>query len=182
MRIGAGTSRGRRIRVPPGVRPTQERARSAIFNMLGERVRQARVLDLFAGAGTLGLEALSRGARWAVFVERAPRAVRTLRANLAEGGWEDQGEVWPMDVFRALVSLGRRGHRFDLVFLDPPYGTGLVERTLEALATSGLLAPGAAVVAESAVREAVQIPAGYEVVRDRRYGDTRVRILIWRGT
>jgi 16S rRNA (guanine966-N2)-methyltransferase len=69
-----------------------------------------------------------------------------------------------------------------VVFLDPPYGMGLVGRTLEVLATSGLLAPGAAVVAESAVREAIQVPAGYEVVRDRRYGDTRVQILIWRGT
>ena len=86
------------------------------------------------------------------------------------------------DVFRALRTLGRRGHRFEVVFLDPPYGMGLVGRTLEVLATSGLLAPGAAVVAESSVREAVQVPAGYEVVRDRRYGDTRVQILIWRGT
>jgi len=182
MRIRAGTSGGRRIRIPPGVRPTQERVRDAIFNMLGERVRQARVLDLFAGAGSLGMEALSRGAERAVFVERDPQAVRALRANLAGGGWEGQAEVWPADVFRALRTLGRRGHRFEVVFLDPPYGMGLVGRTLEVLATSGLLAPGAAVVAESSVREAVQVPAGYEVVRDRRYGDTRVQILIWRGT
>ncbi|MDR7567126.1 MAG: 16S rRNA (guanine(966)-N(2))-methyltransferase RsmD [Armatimonadota bacterium] len=182
MRIGAGTRRGRKLRVPPGVRPTQERVRDAIFNMLGERVRGARVLDLFAGTGSLGLEALRRGAERAVFVERDPRAVRVLRENLARGGWEREGEVWPADVFRTVGILGQKGRRFDLVFLDPPYGLGLVGRTLETLVASGLLAPGTAVVAESWVREEVPVPAGYELVRDRRYGDTRVQILIWRGT
>ncbi|MCS7172608.1 MAG: 16S rRNA (guanine(966)-N(2))-methyltransferase RsmD [Armatimonadetes bacterium] len=179
MRTRAG--RGRRIRVPPGVRPTQERVRDAIFNMLGERVQEARVLDLFAGTGSLGLEALSRGAGEAVFVERDPRAVQVLRENLVRGGWEDRAEVWPSDVFRALRSLGRKGRRFDLVFLDPPYGLGLVGQTLEALRTSGLLVPGATVVAESGAREEVPVPPGYTAVRDRRYGDTRVRILVWRG-
>ncbi len=182
MRIGAGTSKGRRLRVPRGVRPTQERVRGAIFHMLGDRVHGARVLDLFAGAGSLGLEALSRGADRAVFVERDPRVVRTLRANLSESGLGDRAEVWSADVLRTLARLGRGEARFDLVFLDPPYGRGLVGRTLKALAASGILAPEAVVVVESGAREEEPLPMGFELVRDRRYGDTRVRILTWRGT
>ncbi len=167
--------------MPAGVRPTQERVREAIFNMLGARVQGARVLDLFAGAGSLGLEALSRGAAWVVFVERDPRVVRVLRSNVAQSGLEDRAEVWPKDVFRAIPELARRGDRFEVVLLDPPYGLGLVGRTLEALAASGVLAPEAVVVAESGARQREPVPEGFEVTRDRRYGDTRVRVLIWRG-
>jgi len=155
--------------------------RAAIFNMLQDRVRGAQVLDLFAGTGSLGLEALSRGAVRAVFVEQDPRAVRALRANITRSGLQDRAEVIPADVRRAVPVLSRRGEAFDLILLDPPYGTGLAQRTVEAVARSGLLRPGGVIVAESGAQEAIRPPEGYEVIRDRTYGDTRVTVLVHSG-
>jgi 16S rRNA (guanine966-N2)-methyltransferase len=178
MRIGGGALKGRRVHVPRGIRPTQERVRAAIFNMLQDRVRGAQVLDLFAGTGSLGLEALSRGAARAVFVEQNPRAVRALRANIMKSGLQARAEVITGDVLRAIPALLRRGETFDLVLLDPPYGTDLAQRTVEAIASLGLLRPGGAIVAESGTQEVIRPPEGYEVVRDRTYGDTRVTVLV----
>jgi len=157
--------------------------RAAIFNMLQDRVRGAQVLDLFAGTGSLGLEALSRGADRAVFVEQDPRAVRALRANITKSGLQARAEVIATDVRRAVPVLARRGETFDLVLLDPPYGTGLAQRTVEAIARLGLLRPGGMIVAETGAHEAIRPPEGYEVVRDRTYGDTRITVLVrsWGG-
>lgn len=166
------------MRVPKGVaaRPTQDRVREAIFNALGDRVVDAEVLDLFAGVGTLGIEALSRGARRAVFVELDPRTAAGLRANLEAAGLRDRGEVWRMDAVRSLRRLQERGDRFDLVFLDPPYRSGWLPRALRALAASGILGEGGLVVAEGARGEPLDA-YGLEVVWHRTYGDTTVTFL-----
>ncbi len=178
MRVAAGEAKGKRLRVPRGVaaRPTQDRVREAIFNALGARVVDAEVLDLFAGVGTLGIEALSRGARRAVFVELDPRTASGLRANLQAAGLVERAEVWRADALRALRRLAQRGDRFDLVFLDPPYRSGWLERALRALATAPVLREGALVVAEGARGEAVEVE-GMEVVWQRTYGDTAVAFL-----
>lgn len=181
MRIGSGALKGRRIRVPGGIRPTQERVRAAIFNMLARRVRGAKVLDLFAGTGSLGLEALSRGAIRATFVEQDPRAVRALRTNIARSGLLDRTQVVRGDVLRALPTLAQRGETFDLVLVDPPYRTGLAQQAVEAIARLGLLSPEGVIVAESGAQEAIRPPEGYEAVRERIYGDTRVTVLVRRG-
>src|SRR5947208_2259988 len=123
MRVIAGRLGGRRLKAPAGARtrPTAERVREALFAML-EDVADARVLDLFAGSGALGIEALSRGAASAVFVERDPAALRALRENLAALGLgRDVAEVRRSDAMRALHSAQRRGENYDLVFIDPPY-------------------------------------------------------------
>jgi 16S rRNA (guanine(966)-N(2))-methyltransferase RsmD len=170
----AGRWGGRRLQAPPGdaTRPTADRVRESLFAVLEDRVPGARVLDLFAGSGALGLEALSRGAAEATFVDRAPAAVRAVRANLAALGAE--AEVRRADARRFLRSASAAARQYDLVFLDPPYGlAGRLERELTA-ALPAVLAPGAAVVAESDRRAPLAL--GLPLLDERRYGDTLIRI------
>ncbi len=144
-----------------------------MFGILGERVAGAKVLDLFAGTGAMAIEALSRGASDAVLVESSPRAAEVLKANIASVGAE--AACLPMDYRKALRQLAVRGERFSLVFLDPPYGRGLLGRAAEDLARAGVLLPGAVVVAEGAARDPGEtVPAGWVPATERRYGDTRV--------
>jgi len=158
------------------VRPTADRVREAVFNILGSRTEGARVLDLFAGTGALGLEALSRGALSAVLVESDPRTFAVMRRNVLELG-ASGAEPLLMDYRAALRVLTRRCSRFDLAFLDPPYGKGIAARSADDLAGAGVLEPGGTVVVEEAERTGeLPFPPGWERFEDRRYGDTRVMI------
>jgi 16S rRNA (guanine966-N2)-methyltransferase len=173
MRIVAGLAKGRRISAPPGdeVRPTADRVREALFSSLQTRLLDARVLDLYAGSGALGLEALSRGAAAATLVERDRRTLAVLRANIEVVGL-DGAVVLPVDVAAALAGQPPGGP-FDLVFADPPYRTSAaeVDRILEALV--GHLAPGATVIVERARRDpAPAWPAVLQPTEPRVYGAT----------
>jgi len=175
-RAAGGADRGARagrLPTPVGdaVRPTSDRVREALFGRLGE-LEGARVLDLFAGTGALGIEALSRGAAYAVFVERAPAALVALRANLAALGLEGTARVVRGNAVAAVARLGRAGERFDLILLDPPYASGEAAPALRALVASGALAPDATVVVESGRRHPVPPVPGLRRVDERRYGDT----------
>jgi 16S rRNA (guanine966-N2)-methyltransferase len=176
MRIIAGEFRGRRLAAVKGrIRPTSDRVREAIFNILGPAVAEATVLDLFAGTGALTLEALSRGAREAVLVEDQGAALGVLRRNLLALALEDRTRVMPMPVQKALKKLAAQEEQFTLVFLDPPYGRGLALKTLTTLQGSGLLFPEAKVVAEHSYRETVPEQVGrLKLSQGRRYGDTQV--------
>jgi 16S rRNA (guanine966-N2)-methyltransferase len=176
MRIIAGEFRGRRLAAVKGrIRPTSDRVREAIFNVLGPVVMEARVLDLFAGTGALSLEALSRGARNAVLVEDQGAALEVLRRNLAALGLENKVRVLPIPVQRALKKLAGQGEQFTLVFLDPPYERGLALKTLAALQSSGLLPPEAWIIAEHSQRETLPVQVGKLTLSQcRRYGDTQV--------
>lgn len=179
MRVIAGRFGGRRLLGPPraGVRPTAERVREALFSSLGV-LQGARVLDLYAGTGALGIEALSRGAARAVFVERVRAAADVLRRNLAALALgADEAEVLQADAQAALRRLARAGERFDLVLADPPYASGEAAGALAALAASGVLAPEALVVVETSRRHPVGEVAGLVRVSERRYGDTLVEWL-----
>lgn len=178
MRIVAGKWGGRPLRAPRGrsVRPTADRVREAVFGILGDRVRGASVLDLFAGTGAMALEALSRGAAGAVLVESSPEAFAALAGNVAALG-AAEAVCLPVDYRKALRGLASKGRRFDLVFLDPPYGRGLVGRSAAEIHRAGVLAPGAVVVAERAARDPEEaFPAGWDERTDRRYGDTRITL------
>lgn len=181
MRIVAGIARGRRLRAPKGrmLRPTADRVKEAVFSILESRdvCAGVAVLDLFAGTGALGIEALSRGAAEATFVEPDHAAAITIRANLSAAGFE--GELLAMPAARALTALRVRGRRFGGVFLDPPYDRGWIEPTLTQLAETDLVAPGGWVVVEYGRREEPPARVGALVRRDtRRYGDSRVALLI----
>jgi 16S rRNA (guanine966-N2)-methyltransferase len=174
MRVIAGRYGGRRLQAPSGeaTRPTSDRVREALFSVLGDRVDGARVLDLFAGSGALGIEALSRGAVEATFVDSAPAAIRVVRANLEALGAEAQ--VRRADARRFLGSASAAARQYDLVFLDPPYRlAGRLGSELTA-ALPAVLAPGAAVVAESDRRAPLEL--GLPILDERRYGDTLIRI------
>lgn len=188
LRIVAGRFGGRRLTGPPGIRPTGERVREAVFNRLGAEVEGARVLELFAGSGALGLEALSRGARSVVLVERDRRAAAAIEANIAALGVAEEARCLRCDAVRAVGVLARRGEVFDLVLADPPYEEsaglrreGPLGRAVTGLAAAGCLAEGALVVVEHR-REpepAFDWP-GFEVEASRTYGDTRVTYLRYR--
>ena len=173
MRVGGGEARGRRLKgaVVPGVRPTTERVRSAIFNILVvEQYLEGRVLDLFAGTGSLGIEALSRGAGWADFVERDRRQCAVIRENLASAGFEEQATVRQGDAIRSLNPLPGG---YDLVLLDPPYRTGAFHNVMDAIAHQpSLMTPyGMAVAGHSRQTE---LRAAYGTLRRvilRQYGD-----------
>ncbi len=150
--------------------------REAVFDILGARVEGQAVLDLFAGTGAMALEALSRGAASAVLVEADPRVFEVLKRNVDSLG-ADRAETLLLDFRQAVRVLRARGARFDLVFLDPPYGKGLGSAAAAGLDRAGLVAPGGDVVAEEAVRFPDEpFPADWQVAADRRYGDTRIRV------
>ncbi len=181
MRIVAGAFRGRRLAAPPGqaTRPTADRVRQALFDMLlhapwagREAVEGGHVLDAFAGTGALGLEALSRGAAHATFLETSRTALSTLRANIAACHAESRTTVHEADALRP-----PRGRACGLIFLDPPYGQDLVPRALTALAEAGWMAPGALIVAETAREE--PRPGPDEILSERVHG--AARLTIWRA-
>jgi len=174
LRVTGGRLRGRRFRIPRGgVRPTSDRVREALFGRLSD-LEGVSVLDLYAGSGALGIEAISRGATAAVFVERAARIVAALRENLAALELEQVARVKPGDVPRVVSGLGRAKERFDLVLLDPPYASNEPTRALEALVDSEILSPGAMVVLERARRHPSPEVPGLSILDERRYGDTVV--------
>ena len=173
MRVTGGSLRGRRLRAPrEGARPTADRVREALFARIDPE--GASVLDLYAGSGALGIEALSRGAASATFVERSPRCAAVLRQNLEELGLLERGELVVADVPRALSRLREQHRRFELVLLDPPYASEEAALALAALAGSELLPDGAMVVVESSRRRPPAPVEGLEPIDERRYGDTLI--------
>jgi 16S rRNA (guanine966-N2)-methyltransferase len=189
LRIVSGDFRGKPLVAPRGqaTRPTSDRARQAIFNILehapwSDGVRDRRVIDLFAGSGALGFEALSRGAAFCLFVETDEAARGAIRDNVeALGGLFGKTRVHRRDATDLGVRPGSDGPPFDLAFLDPPYARGLGERALARLAAGGWLAPGATLVFERGKAEAAFDATGYEPLDARDYGAARVHFLRFKG-
>ena len=195
MRVIGGRLRGRALRGPSGevarrLRPTRDRVREALFNILrhgnlgdpgdpgggGDRAAPAgmRVLDLFAGTGALGIEALSRDAAWCTFIDTDPEARALIRANLETLGLIGRARVWRRDACR----LARyHGPAFDLVFADPPYGSDATLAAIDSAVAGGWLAPDALAVLETPARDAPAPPAGWTAVARRRYGATGLAVL-----
>jgi len=180
LKITGGELRGRRIKAPSGLgtRPTAAKMRQALFNILGSRVTGARVADLFAGSGALGLEALSRGAAWCCFVEKSPAVARVLKANLRQLGLEKRARVLSAGLQAASGRL-KRTAPFDLVLADPPYGKGQVARVLALAAQGWLLAPEGRLIVEHAPGETPSPPAGLTAVDHRRYGQSEMSFFTW---
>lgn len=181
MRITGGAARGRSLRAPRGskVRPTAGKVRAAIFNILANRIDIAggRWLDLFAGTGALGLDALSRGAIHVTFIDDSRESCRFVRDNLERSGFADRAEVRKLSLPGGLRHLDPGNERFSGAFVDPPYRCALSQRTLEALGEGGLLSPGGWVVVEHGADE--QFAERYGMLRlenSRRYGSTGVSL------
>ena len=174
MRIISGSRRGQRL-VPweeVGIRPMRDFVRSALFNILSDLVVGARFLDLFCGTGSVGLEALSRGAREAVFVDHSPSACGIARRNLDRLRFLNVGQVVQAEFIEGIDHLARRGRTFDLVFSGPPYGKGLAEQALSRLGDGDIVAPAGIVVTEVYKKETPSPFYGRLFLIDRRnYGD-----------
>ena len=178
MRIVGGAFRGRPLATPKtnAIRPTSDRAREAVFNVIahryGDHLDGARVLDLFAGTGALGLEALSRGASYGVFIEESAEGRGLIHTNVEAFGLSGRTKIFRRDA----TKLGEAGtlQPFDLVFADPPYGKGLGELALVAARDGGWLKPGALCLVEEAAATPFQPPAGFTLDERRDYGDTTI--------
>jgi 16S rRNA (guanine966-N2)-methyltransferase len=174
VRVIAGAAKGRRLATirTLALRPTPDRVREALFNILGVHIDGAAILDLFAGSGAVGLEALSRGARQATFVEVHEPACRLIEKNLRLCSLYEQATVWRDDALNVLTTLKRRGQTFDLIFLDPPYRASLVEDALQLLGDGRLLSANGQVIAEHFFKR--ELPERYgklRRVRVARFGD-----------
>jgi len=176
LRVISGRLKGKKLIAPEGLslRPTSDRVKESIFDLLQKFPTAEKVLDLFAGTGALGIEALSRGAGRAVFVEGNPRAAEVLRRNIQACRVGDQSEVLVREAEAGLKVLEEKRGSFDLIFLDPPYGKGLAFRTLETLARGSLLSPDSLIVAEHSPREDLAAVPGLERIDRRKYGGTEV--------
>jgi len=178
MRITSGLLRNRRFNVPKQeVRPTKERVREAIFSSLGGNCTGLKVLDLFAGAGSLGLEAWSRGAESVTFIEQSSLVLKTLQENIQTLGGDELGKAKSIKA-DAVRFLGRAGEAFDLIFSDPPYDLpDAMAQTLAGIVEHSVLTDGGVLVYELRSSDAFEVFPEWELLRDKVYGDTRVLML-----
>ncbi|RKD75467.1 16S rRNA (guanine(966)-N(2))-methyltransferase RsmD [Sinobaca qinghaiensis] len=179
MRIVAGSFKGTVIKAVAGnkTRPTADKVKEAVFHRLGPFFDGGEALDLFAGTGSLGLEALSRGFDSAVFVDQSSQALKTIKLNINQCRCEDQAEVYKNDAERGIEALARRGRSFDAVFLDPPYAAGKIPNLLEKLDKHQLVKEEGFVLCEHASKETLPAQAGsLEKHREDKYGDTMITI------
>lgn len=181
MRIVGGDFRGRPLAAPrtSAIRPTSDRTRESVFNVIshryGEKLEGGRVLDLFAGTGALGIEALSRGAAFCVFIEESAEGRGLIRDNVEAFGLQGRTKIFRRDA-TAIGDVGTLSP-FDLVFADPPYGRGFAEPALRSAHAGGWLRPGALIVLEEAVSAPFAPPDGFVIADERNYGETVVRFL-----
>lgn len=177
LRIIGGKWRGRKLRFPSidGLRPTGDRIRETLFNWLAPEIQGARCLDVYAGSGALGLEALSRGAGHVSLLERDAQAIRSLREHVQLLGAESEVELGHTDSL-AFLQRGNQAEPFDVVFVDPPFGANLWQQTLDALEAGGWLADSASIYLELGVKDEVQLPANWVLHRDKRAGQVSYRL------
>jgi len=180
MRVISGIARGRKLKELQGndTRPTIDRVKESIFNIIQFDIEGRRVLDLFSGTGQLGIEALSRGAAHCTFVDVRREATALIRENLEHTGLTDKGQVVQSDY---LAFLTRAGERFDLILLDPPYATGLLDKALDAIVAIDIVSENGIIICESKVEK--ELPAlvpPYEKIKDYRYG--KIKITLYRRT
>ena len=176
VKVISGTLKGSTLKLPKsGVRATQERVKKSFFDILGDRVKDAVVLDLFAGTGNLGIEALSRGALRATFVEWETASVRFLRENLSRLGLSGRADVLQENCFKAIRRLSRQGAKFDIIFVDPPYNIEVTTKFLRSLNSCDILNPSALVVVRHPRQQPLLEEEGsLRLIRQERYGDTLV--------
>lgn len=180
MRIIAGQYKGRRLEAVTahGIRPTSDRVREAVFNIIAGRISGARVLDIFAGTGALGLEALSRGASQTTFMDISPHACELIKKNIERCGIHEKASIICHDMSRGILPEQIKVQPFSIVFMDPPYGTPLLENTLKKGALSQILAQDGMIIAEHSIKMALPHPiTGLDIHDQRKYGKTLISFL-----
>lgn len=177
MRIITGIAKGRRILAPEGIetRPTSDRVKEALFNIIQYKIDGSIILDLFAGTGNLGLEAVSRGAQRCVFIEHNRNTYKILLRNIEYLGFNGKSEAYNQDAFTALKILARREEKYDIIFLDPPYGKGYIEKAIELISHFDLLSDEGIIASEHDKTDELPEKVGLlKVYRSERYGRTKI--------
>lgn len=177
MQIIGGTAKGFRLRGPGGgkARPIPGNIKKSLFDILTPYIPGSRCLDLFAGTGAIGIEALSRGAQWVTFVECSPRMIRVISGNLDTTGFDGLAKVIRGDVRRVIASLHRYGESFQIIFMDPPYGHGLASETLDIISANMVLDSDGIIVSRHETGEKMPKASGaLELTRQEKYGDNRI--------
>lgn len=190
MRIISGTARGTKLKAPRGmaIRPTSDRVKESVFNILAGFISDARVLDIFAGTGNLGLESLSRGANRAVFVDQSPASISLIKQNALLTKLVERVEIHRGDAFRFLERLTAQGELFDLIFCDPPYNQGYVGKVVDYVDKHRILSPGGVLIIEHSRHEAADLDTlvkelcRLSVWRIERYGETLVTFFVHNKT
>lgn len=183
MRVISGTAKGRSLKAVPGTstRPTTDKVKEAIFSMIGPYFEGGQVLDLFAGTGGLGIEALSRGMDKAVFIDIEKKSIDTIGHNLVTAGLKDQAEIYRTDATRALKALAKREQQFELVFLDPPYKMKLIAELISTMEEQSIVQVNTTIVVEHDAKDVLEDTiGGFKQQRRSDYGDTAVTI--YKGT
>ncbi len=174
MRVIAGSAKGRKLKTPKtDIRPLSDRSKEALFNILSTKVVDSSFLDVFAGSGSVGIEALSRGAKIAFFVEKDKRHVRIIRENLSDFGFSDRSEVYLLDALQGIKILSSKSAKFDIIFLGAPYNSPVLEEALKQLGEMELLNPNGIIVAEYRFKQKIDSEYGkISRFREEKYGDT----------
>lgn len=174
MRVISGIAKSKKLKVPPGkIRPLSDQAKEALFNILQNKIAGCYFLDLFAGSGAVGIEALSRGATLSIFVELDKKTVQVIRENLENCGFSDRAEVYALDVIRALKILKHKEAKFDIIFLGAPYDSPKLEEALQQLADGNLLKVDGVVIAEHRRQHKLEGAYGkLQSFREAKYGET----------
>lgn len=174
MRVISGSARGLKLNTPSDdrVRPTTDRVKESMFNIIQDRVYDSQVLDLFAGSGALGIEALSRGASQAVFCDNSSDSIEIIRSNIEKARVVDRSQLVSGDFKRCLRDMETRKQKFDLIFVDPPYYKGLFEEVLETIKTREILKKDGIVIVEHDANRPIEPLEGLEVFKEKKYGIT----------
>lgn len=176
MRVISGELKYRKIKIPEGIRPTSEKVREAVFSIIGDKIVNAAVLDLFAGSGCMGIEALSRGASLCVFNEIDRKNYKILKENIVQCGVSDKAKVLNNNYTRALPGLDIK---FDIVIIDPPYASGFYENTFELLAKNRLVSDGGLIIAEHLYdNKLYDNISGFEKIKEKRYGTIGIDVFV----
>lgn len=182
MRVITGLAKGRRLKMPPGgqTRPAMDRVKASLFSILGGRVPGCRFLDLFAGSGSLGVEAISRGAAWATFVDKSPLCARTINENLEMTGFSDRSKVWCCDCVRFLKNS--KDQPYDIVCIDPPYFKGLLDPVLDLVTDCGIFHDQTLFIVERQKRDDLHLGLRPQLVQtDERFFGTTILTFFQKG-
>lgn len=179
MRVITGSARGHKLRTPEGknTRPTTDKIKESLFNILAPDLIDCEFLDLFSGSGGIGIEALSRGAKHAVFVDMAGECKEIIESNLKFTKLLDKAEIYRQEAGTAIQQLGRNGRKFDFIFMDPPYEGGFIEPTLEAIVKADILKEDGLIIVERAAKFSLNPVFGLKIKREKEYKTTTMTFL-----
>jgi 16S rRNA (guanine966-N2)-methyltransferase len=179
LRVISGCARGHKLKTIKGTatRPTSDKVKESVFNRLAEHIAGSDVLDIFAGSGSLGIEALSRGAASAVFIDKSPECCSVIRDNLAHTKLANHAEVYCIDYIRGIERLHRDGRKFDLIMMDPPYNKNFIQEALKLMISNDIMKDNSIIVTEHSASDTLPERCGrLEAVDRRKYGDTMITI------